>query len=73
MRKGEKMMDREIVNMYEQMLKQQIMASICNTQSKTLKDITRELIEGNHEQYLNINYAYINVKHEIIGSYGISI
>ncbi len=69
MRKGEKTMNHEIVTMYEQKMKQQLMISVGTSKSMSLKEITRELIEENCEQYLNINYAYLNVKHEIIGSY----
>lgn len=69
MRKGEKMMNHEIVTMYEQKMKEQIMISVGTAQSKTLKEITRGFIEEDSKQYLNINYAYLNVKLEIIGSY----
>ncbi len=68
MRKGEKLMDHEIVTKYEQIMKDSIMLSMGMDHPKTLKEIACDLIQNHEEQYLNINYAYLKVKHEIVGA-----
>lgn len=60
-------MNLKMVTMYEQIMKEQIMFSIGAAHPMTLKEIVINLISNNEKEYMNINYAYLRVKHEIVG------
>ena len=58
--------DKDIITFYEGKLKEQVMLGLFS-EGKSLKEAVIEHIEKDIQQYKAINYAYLNVKRELIG------
>ena len=58
--------DKDIITFYEGKLKEQVMLGLFSD-GKSLKEAVIEHIENDIQQYKAINYAYLNVKRELIG------
>ncbi|MEC1177153.1 hypothetical protein P9B03_01535 [Metasolibacillus meyeri] len=55
------------ISFYENQLKQQIMNNLVGVNIISLQNYIKELIHENPDDYKNINYAYLNIKHELVG------
>ena len=53
---------------YENQFKQQIMSNLSGHQIISLQIYLNKLIQENANDYKNINYAYLNVKRELVGN-----
>jgi hypothetical protein len=53
---------------YENQLKQQIMNNLSSEHMISLQVYIKILIQENTEDYKNINYAYLNIKRELVGA-----
>ncbi|MFJ7661338.1 hypothetical protein ACIQXW_02960 [Lysinibacillus sp. NPDC097162] len=56
------------ISFYENQLKQQIMNNLSGQNGISLQTYMNRLIQENEHDYKNINYAYLNVKREIVGA-----
>jgi len=52
---------------YENQLKQQIMKNLSSEHFISLQAYIKKLIQDNPDDYKNINYAYLNIKRELVG------
>lgn len=59
-------LDKDIIAFYEEKLKEQVMLGLISD-CKSLKEVVIEYIENDMKQYKAINYAYLNIKRELIG------
>ncbi|WP_339280987.1 hypothetical protein [Lysinibacillus sp. FSL P2-0066] len=53
---------------YENQVKQQIMNNLSSEHSISLQTYIKKLIQKNPEDYKSINYAYLNIKRELVGT-----
>ncbi len=53
---------------YENQLKQQIMNNLSSEHMISLQVYIKILIHENPDDYKNINYAYLNIKRELVGA-----
>ena len=60
-------MSQTLVNYYEQQFRLHIMLAVMNQEKLCLKDLLKQFVLNNEKDYLQINYAYLNVKRELIG------
>ena len=56
-----------LIEHYEHVMKQYVMHALTGHQQVDLKSYLHELIAQHASDYKAINYAYLNVKKEIIG------
>lgn len=53
---------------YEEQFKTHIMQAFLGVKTNCLKSILHELIRENEKDYKMVNYAYLNVKKELVGN-----
>lgn len=52
---------------YEEKLRAHIMYNLASNLTMSLQDYMRNLIQDNRDDYKKINYAYLNVKSDLVG------
>ena len=65
---GAKKMSGHSISYYEEQFKKQIMNALAGEQLVSLRQLLKDLIQENQEDYRIINYAYLNVKKDLTGS-----
>lgn len=61
-------MTAHTISFYENQLRQQIMNNLSGENIISLQNYIKNLIQENTDDYQNINYAYLNIKRELVGS-----